>query len=162
MRAQTRRTEIFDQLTISGASTTQLSLQRETEVAGRGHLSGRFAREGETSPGSPTPTCRRRGSVPTETSVATAPDAFAETVQVYKAGDTGDGTTRSRVRISPSSPNRMRRLGFGPLADRRDCPHSANKKSLPFTYIGAGLRQRNQSFAKQYLWPFNSDRLDSL
>jgi hypothetical protein len=87
MRAQTRRTEICDRLTISGASTTQLSLQRETEDAGPGHLSGRLAREGESaSPGSPTPTGRRHGPVPAEASFATAPDAFAETVGLQSGG----------------------------------------------------------------------------
>ena len=107
VRAQTRPTETGDRLTMSWPCTMPRSLQREAEDAGPEYVSGRFAREGESAPGRPTPTGRRRGSVPAETSVTTAPDAFAEkTVQVYKAGDTGDGTTRSRVRILLSPPNK--------------------------------------------------------
>jgi hypothetical protein len=107
--ATTLRTKFLpmvEGVTISGASTTQISLQRETEDACPGHISGRFAREGASAPGCATPDRRRRGLVPAKASVATTLDALPKQ-SVYKGG-AGNGTTRSRVRISPSSPNKYK------------------------------------------------------
>src|SRR5665213_1522138 len=103
MRAQARRTETGDRLTTSWACTMPRSLQREAEDAGREYASGRFAREGETAPGRPTPTRRRRGPVPAEPSVATAPDAFAEIVRVQSGGSPA---TEQPVREFESRPLR--------------------------------------------------------